>query len=69
MAKLTAAKRKKIPAKEFGEPGSRKYPMPDRPHAINAKARARQQFEAGNLSNAEFDKITAKADRMLYGNG
>lgn len=67
MAKLTAAKRKKIPSKEFGEPGSRKYPMPDRAHAINAKARAAQQLEAGRLSKSEHDKIVAKADRILYG--
>ena len=67
MAKLTAAKRKKIPSKEFGEPGDRKYPMPDRAHAINAKARARQQLEAGKLSQDDFEKISAKADRLLYG--
>lgn len=67
MAKLTTAKRNKLPKKSFGEPGERKYPMPDRAHAINAKARARQQLEAGNLSQAEFNKISAKADRLLYG--
>ena len=67
MAKLTAAKRKKIPSKEFGESGDRKYPMPDRAHAINAKARARQQLEAGKLSQDDFEKISAKADRLLYG--
>ena len=40
MAKLTAAKRKKIPKKEFGMPGEKKYPMEDKSHARNAKARA-----------------------------
>lgn len=30
MAKLTAAKRKKIPKSEFGLPGEKKYPMPDK---------------------------------------
>jgi hypothetical protein len=30
MAKLTAAKRKKIPKKEFGLPGERKYPVNDK---------------------------------------
>ena len=29
MAALTAAKRKKLPKSEFGEPGEDKYPMPD----------------------------------------
>ncbi len=65
MAKLDAAARKKIPAKEFGEPGSRKYPMPDRSHAANAKARAAQMLNAGHLSQAEHDKIVAKANRVL----
>ena len=30
MAKLTTTKRNKIPKKEFGMPGERKYPMPDK---------------------------------------
>ncbi len=30
MAKLNAAKRNKIPKKEFGLPGERKYPMEDK---------------------------------------
>ena len=67
MAKLTAAKRKKIPKKEFGEPKSRKYPMPDRRHAAIAKSYARQELEAGKLSQGEFDKIEAMANKKLYG--
>lgn len=65
MAKLNAAARKHIPASEFGLPGARKYPMPDRSHAANAKARATQQVKAGRLSAASAAKIRAKADRML----
>lgn len=65
MAKLTAAKRKKLPKSDFGEPGSRKYPMPDRSHAANAKARAAQQVKKGNLSAAEEARIDAKANRVL----
>lgn len=65
--KLNAAARKKIPSKKFGLPGRRAYPMPDKAHAVNAKARATQQYEAGNLSKGELDTIHAKADRMLYG--
>jgi hypothetical protein len=67
MAKLTAAARNKIPAKKFGLPGSRKYPMPNVAHAINAKARATQQLDAGNLSADEHAAIVSKADRMIYG--
>jgi hypothetical protein len=63
--KLTVAKRKSIPSKEFGLPGSRKYPMPDRSHAANAKARATQQVKAGNLSPSSAAKIKAKANRKL----
>jgi hypothetical protein len=67
MAKLTAAKRKKLPSKEFGEPGEKKYPMPDRRHASLAKTYARIELDNGKLSKGEYDKIAAKADRILYG--
>ena len=62
---LTAAKRKRIPTSEFGLPGSRKYPMPDRSHAANAKARATQMVKKGKLSSASAAKIRAKANRIL----
>lgn len=41
MAKLTAAARRKIPSGEFALPG-RRYPIQDRAHAANAKARVSQ---------------------------
>jgi len=42
MAKLTSAKRKGLPAVAFAVDGKlRKYPIPDRRHAINALARVR----------------------------
>lgn len=65
MAKLSSAARKKIPASEYGEPGQKKYPMPDRSHAANAKARASQMVKAGKLSESEKEKIDAKANRIL----
>jgi hypothetical protein len=65
MATLTAAKRKKIPKKEFGLPGSKKYPMPDKSHAANAKARATQMVKKGKLSPASKAKIDAKANKVL----
>lgn len=65
MAKLTAKKRNKIPKSEFGIPGERKYPMPDRSHAANAKARATQMVKKGKLSPASKAKIDAKANRVL----
>lgn len=63
--KLNAAERKKIPASKFGLPGSRKFPMPDKSHAANAKARATQGVKAGTLSPASAAKIRAKANRIL----
>jgi hypothetical protein len=53
MAKLTTKSRKKVPAKEFGEPKKRAYPMPDKAHAANAKARAAQMVKKGKLSESE----------------
>jgi hypothetical protein len=65
MAKLSTASRKKMPKSKFGLPGSRKYPMPDRSHAANAKARASQQYKKGNISASTKAKIFAKANRIL----
>lgn len=65
MAKLKAKTRKAMPSSEFGMPGSRKYPMPDKSHAANAKARASQQVAKGNLSESSKAQIDAKANRVL----
>jgi hypothetical protein len=65
MAVLKAAQRKRLPASDFGEPKQRKYPMPDRAHAANAKSRATQQVNAGRLTPAQASRIRAKADRIL----
>ena len=65
MAKLSSSRRNSLPKSSFGEPGSRKYPMPDKAHAANAKARATQQEKKGNLSHSEAAKIRAKANRIL----
>ena len=65
MADLTAKDRKGLPSGDFGMPSSRKYPMPDRSHAANAKARASQQAARGNLSKSSEAKIDAKANRVL----
>jgi hypothetical protein len=59
MAKLTSAERNKLPASSFGGP-HRSYPMPDKAHAANAKARA-SQFASPELKA----KIDAKADKVL----
>ncbi len=65
MAKLNAKKRNQLPQSDFGLPGSKKYPMPDKAHAANAKARATQMVKKGKLSSSSKAKIDAKANRVL----
>ena len=65
MARLSTKKRDSLPASEFGLPEKHKYPMPDESHARNAKARAEQQEEKGNLSETEKRKVDRKADKIL----
>lgn len=64
MAKLTTARRKALPARDFAGPG-RSYPVNDRSHAANAKARATQAVNAGRMSASEAGRIKAKANRKL----
>lgn len=63
--KLTEKSRSKIPKKEFGLPGERKYPMEDKAHAKNAKARASQMVKKGKLSESAEKKIDTKANKVL----
>ncbi len=65
MSQLATTRRKQLPKSEFGLPGSKKYPMPDRRHAANAKARASQQVKAGKLSVSAKRRVDAKANRVL----
>ena len=65
MTKLTTKKRNSLPKKDFGMPGEKKYPMPDKSHARNAKARASEMENKGKLSESEKAKIDAKANKIL----
>lgn len=65
MGTLSEKQRDKMDDSKFGLPDEHKYPMPDKSHARNAKARASQQEESGNLTAAEKKKIDTKADRIL----
>lgn len=65
MAKLTTVKRKKLPKADFGLPDKRKFPMEDKSHAANAKARATQMENKGKLSEEAKSKIDAKANKIL----
>ena len=61
MSTLSDIGRGKLPSSAFGIPGERKYPMPDRSHAANAKARAKQMLNGGHISRPEYARIVAKA--------
>jgi hypothetical protein len=67
MSKLTTKARNRLPLTSFGLPGKRAYPMPDKAHAANAKARASQAVNAGRMSKSTQAKIDAKANRRLKG--
>lgn len=65
MAVLKAKSRNAMPSGEFGLPGSRKYPMPNKSHAKNAKARASQQYNKGRISASQKAQIDRKANSKL----
>ncbi len=65
MAELDTDDRKKLSAKDFAEPKKRAYPIEDKAHARNAKARASQAVKAGRMSETEERKIDKKADAVL----
>lgn len=64
MATLTTKKRNALPKKDFAGPG-RSYPVEDKAHAANAKARASQMEAKGKLSPSAKAKIDAKANAVL----
>lgn len=64
MAKLTASERNSLPESQFAGP-DRSYPVPDRSHAVNAKARAQQQYDKGHISLSMLHDIDAKANKVL----
>jgi hypothetical protein len=72
--KLTPQMRAKLPAKYFGLPSTRDYPMAvivggqakwDKQHAALAKGRAKQQLERGYIKKTQYSQIIRKADRVL----
>ncbi len=78
MSKLSAKQRANLPRKDFGLPerartkAARKesgnYPIPDRDHAISAISRSEREYERGNLTKAEFERIQRKAKKKLRKN-
>lgn len=64
MSTLTTKSRKSMSKKDFALPGGR-YPVEDKTHAANAKARATQQYNAGKLSEADRNEVDSKANAVL----
>ena len=67
MAKLTTTRRNDLPKSDFGMPGERKYPMPDKSHARNALARVSQAQHEGKISDAGAAQVRSNANRILRG--
>ncbi len=58
MAKLTTKARAALQKKDFAEPSKRAYPIPDRTHAANAKARVAQHGTPAE--KRQVDRAVAK---------
>lgn len=80
MAKITTRRRKALPKAKFGLPAQAKpgprggaprgaYPIDTKARAQNAKARARQQLDRGNLTRAEYNTIVRRANDVLKAKG
>lgn len=67
MGKLSTSHRNHLKSSQFGLPAQRKYPIYDRSHAQNAKARASQAEKAGHITQAQQAQIDAKANKVLKG--
>lgn len=64
MGKLTTKERKSLPKKDFAGPG-RSYPVENKSHARNAKARASEMEHKGRMSKSEENKIDRAADKVI----
>jgi hypothetical protein len=67
-ARLSAAARKRLPKSAFAGPGD-SYPVPDRSHAIFAKAQATRAYKKGRMSKGQRDAIVRAANRKLGKSG
>ena len=65
MAKLTSKGRSKLPAAKFALPEEKKYPINDKAHAQNAKARASEMGKKGTISASTKAKIDRASDRVI----
>jgi hypothetical protein len=66
MGVLSTNHRNHLRNSQFAGP-NRTYPVPDKAHAANAKARAAQAVKAGRMTQAQEARIDAKANKVLNG--
>lgn len=67
---LTAARRKKMPKKEFaGGEGAKSFPINDPNHARMAISGATRAEHAGNISSSTANRIKSEARAKLAGHG
>jgi hypothetical protein len=65
VAKLTTKKRNALPNSAFAGP-NRSYPVENKSHARNAKARASEMEHKGRISKATEERIDARANKILH---
>jgi hypothetical protein len=72
MATLSRRKRKRLKKRQFAAPKGKgpdksrnQYPVHDRRHAANAKARATQMYKKRKISKSMRDRIHARANKVL----
>lgn len=71
MSRVESKDREALPEWKFALPGERKYPIADKypiedkAHALNAKAREAQKDWRGNLSATGHRRVDARADAVL----
>lgn len=66
MAELTTKQRNALPASQFAGPND-SYPIPDKAHAINAKARAQEMYNEHKITLNQRNEIDAKANKVING--
>ena len=73
---MRAAQRRKLRKSQFAAPkgsgpdrSKAQYPVDTKGRAVNAKGRARQQLNKGKLSRSTYNKIVAKANRVIKRKG
>jgi hypothetical protein len=64
MSKLTTSARNNLSTSVFALPG-RKFPLPDRSHAIAAERLVGRSLKAGNISESQAATVRRKAKAKL----